>query len=180
MANVDHPHGLNPVMSRFHDTPRITEYYANVTTAIGRGDPVVLQADGRVNCLLTPAGSAQIIGVAAQYNAALTTPSVKIGVYDDPDTIYEIQSDGTTDPGTVAAAIAHIGSVADLVTTDCTAASGQSNVELDYSDIDQTTGAAVKIVGLYDIVGNDVTLAHARYLVQFQKHAFKGSAITGI
>lgn len=180
MANVDHPHGLIPVMSRFHDTPRMTMYKAfmNTTTpvAIFRGDVVQLLGTGDVKSVTVTGQVTTALGVAANYVPALAANDQKdFWVYDDPDTIYEAQSDGATDPATVAAAQAHIGQTAILATPDATntlgsTASGQSGWEIDYSDLGTDTTAPLKIVGLYDLVGNDVTLAHARYLVVLNNH----------
>lgn len=172
MANVDHPHGLVPVMSRFKDTPRMTKYYASVTTAIFRGDPVCINASGRVHSLTTVTGDTEIVGVAANYNAAGTTPTEQIWVYDDPDTIFEIQSDGATDPSTKAAAVALIGATAHFTATTGSTSSGQSAFELDYSTLGTTT-AAIKVMGLDSRVGNDWTLAHARFLVMLNKHFWR-------
>lgn len=178
MANKDHPHGLVPVMSRMKDTPRMTQYFANVTTAIFRNDPLILQANGRVASMTTNT-SANIIGVAASYNAALTTPAKEIAVYDDPDTIFEIQSDGTTDP-TLATARGQIGGTAALTLTTGDVNSGQGEMELDYSSIGTTaTALPLKIVGLYDIVGNDPALKNGRYLVMLNKH-IQAKGVAGI
>lgn len=178
MTNKDHPHGLLAVMSRMKDTPRMTEYPCNVTTAVFRGDVVVLQANGRIHRLTTAVGVDNIVGVAAAYMAAGTTPAKKIAVYDDPDTVFECQTDGTTDVGETTER-ARVGSNANLIVTAGSTATGQSIQELDDSSV-TTAGAtaSLKIVGLYDIVDNQVGLAHARYLVMLNKHIWqKGKAI---
>jgi hypothetical protein len=169
MTNVDHPHGLNAVMSRFHDTPRMTKYFANVTTAVFRGDVVKQATNGRVSRCTATAGNDNIIGVAANYSAAGTTPAKEIWVYDDMDTVFEIQNDITTDPG-LTTARAHLGGLADLVITTGDVNSGQSKHEIDTSDIGTTTTTPLKIVGFYNIAGNDISLAHARYLVVLNRH----------
>lgn len=178
MANKDFPHGLLAVMSRMKDTPRMTNYFANVTTAIFRGDPLILQANGRIASMTTNT-SVNIVGVAASYNAAATTPAVEIAVYDDPDTIFEVQSDGTTDP-TLATARGHIGGTCDLTLTTGGTNTGQSKMELDYSSIGTTaTALPLKIVGLYDIVDNDPALKNGRYLVILNKH-IQAKGVAGI
>lgn len=172
MANKDYPHGLTPVMSRFNDTPRMRKYYGSATTAIFRGDIVCIAANGRVHSLTTVSGAntLNVVGVAANYHAAATTPVQELWVYDDADTIFEIQSDGGTDPATKAAAVAHIGQTANIIAGAGSTASGQSAFELDYSDLGTDTTAPLKVVGLDGRVGNDVTLAHARYLVVLNHH----------
>lgn len=176
MANTDYPNGLSAVMSRMHDTPRLTKYFANVTTAIFRGDIVILQANGRVASMTTNT-SVNFVGVAANYNAAATTPAVEIWVHDDPDTVYQVQSDGTTDP-TLATARGHIGGTADVTMGSGNTSSGQSAFEMDYSSIGTTaTALPLKIVGLYNQVGNDPALMNGRYLVILNKHIYsKGVA----
>ena len=99
-------------------------------------------------------------------------------MYDDPDTIYEIQSDGTTDP-TLATARTHIGANAALTLTAASTASGQSQVELDYNTISAAITEAVKIVGLYEIANNDPALKNGRYLVQLQNH-IQAKGVAGI
>ena len=177
MANVDHPHGLNAVMSRSHDTPRLTKYTAhvNTTTPVGifRGDVVQLLATGKVKSITTTTGVDAIIGVANTYvSAAAASDDSDVWVFDDPDTVFEIQSDGTTDPGATTA-LGHIGNTAPLVLGTGVAASGQSQFELDYSAMTTGTADAVQVVGHYKLVGNDMKLAHARYLVTLVKHIKK-------
>ena len=184
MANVDHPHGLNAVMSRFHDTPRMTLYkaFVNTTTPVGifRGDVVQLLATGDIKTITTTTGVDAVIGVAASYVSALAAnDGADVYVYDDPDTVYELQSDGTTDPGSTTAQ-GHIGNQAPLILTGGVAASGQSQMELDYGAMSTATADAIQIVGHYELVGNDMTLAHARYLVKLVKHLHKAPAASVI
>ena len=181
MANNDYPHGLNAVMSKVHDTPRMSQYLAGTTTAIFRGDVLTLKTNGRVARTTTPAGADNIIGVSNNYIAAGVAPPADVWVYDDPDTIFEIQSDGTTDPG-ASTAQAHIGAGANIIYAAGDTGSGQSKVELDYSSIAAAVttsgGIPIRVVGHYNIAGNDMTLMHARYLVQFNRTLnYQGRAI---
>jgi len=158
----------------------MTEYKANVTTAIFRGDIVTLRADGRVDALKTATGAANILGVAANYVAAGTTPPAKIFVFDDPDTVFEVQGDSTTDVAE-ATIVAEVGEEASIVVGSGITASGQSAHELDSSSLTgtvTTTVKALQVVGHYGIVGNDLSLAHVRYLVILNQHIFtKGIGI---
>lgn len=179
MANKDHPHGLTAIMSRMHDTPRLNTYVAGVTTAIFRGDVVTLKANGRVASLLTTAGAANQLGVAASYVAAGTTPAVNIGVHDDPDTIFEIQGDSTTDVAE-ATIVAEIGEEADIARGAGSTASGQSAFELDSSSITGTATTSAKplqIVGHYKITDNDLSKAHVRYLVVLNRHIWEKGVV---
>jgi hypothetical protein len=149
---------------------------AEMTTtpvAIFRGDAVSILATGRVATTLTAGGSAQTIGVANNYVAALAAnDGADVWVYDDPDTVFEIQSDGTTDP-TLATSQLGIGATADLLLTSGNTSSGQSQHELDYQTINTTTNQPLRIIGFYNIAGNDMALAHGRYLVTLNMHTFE-------
>lgn len=168
MANNDHPHGLNPVKMLNGGKIPMHKYDTATTTAIGKGDVVCLRAAGKVATLKTTGGANNILGVAASYSAASGT----VWVYDHPDTIFEIQSDGATDPGATTAA-GHVGNAAPLVVTAFNTTTYRSKHELDYSAITTGTADPLQIVGIYDGVNNDPTLAHARYLVTLRKHIWK-------
>ena len=180
MANADNPRGLTPYMSGSNaGTPRIREYYASVTTAIFKGDVVVGKSTGRIHSLRTASGAILTRGVAAQYHAAGTTPVERIAVYDDPKTLFLVNSDGTTDP-TKATAIDHIGGTADLVVSTGSTGSGQSAFELDYSLIGTTTTDPVYIVDISKQAGNDPALMHGDYVVKLTRHVESAQALTAI
>lgn len=145
------------------------KYTANATTAIYQGDVVQIKATGLVRTIVTTGGAASILGVAANYSAA----SGEVWVYNHPDTIFEIQSDGTTDPGTAAAALAEIGETASLVITAGNTTTKVSKHELDYSAMTTGTADPLQVIGHYGGVDNDHTLAHARYLVLLKKNVFQ-------
>lgn len=172
MANVDHPHGLKPVMQLGGGPVPCHVYEANVTTAIFQGDVVTIRTDGRCDTLKTASGANNIIGVAANYVEAGTTPAADLWVYDDPNTIFEVQSDGTTDPGETTAQAA-IGATANLVLTTGNTSTGLSKHELDYSDIGTDTTAPLRIYGYHKQIDNDKTKAHAKMLVIFNRHFYK-------
>lgn len=166
MANADAPHGLNAVKMLNGGKIPMHKYTSAATTAIGQGDIVTLRAAGKAAALKTSGGANNILGVAASYAAV----SSDIWVYDDPDTIFEIQSDGATDPGSATAA-GHVGNTAVLIVANTYNTTTKiSKMELDYSSITTGTADPLQIVGFYDGVNNDPTLAHARYLVLLRKH----------
>ena len=108
MANSDAPNGLDPVYRLGGGPIPCRAYEAGVTTAIFAGDVVKMKTSGRIIAEVTTTIANDAIGVAANYVAAATTPATTVWVYDDPFTVFRIQSDGTTDP-TAATADSFIG-----------------------------------------------------------------------
>ena len=169
MANLDNPHGLNAVRMMNGGKIPMDKYTVNATTAIYQGDVVQIKATGLVRTIVTTGGAASILGVAANYTSA----SGEVWVYNDPGTVFEIQSDGTTDPSTAAAARAHIGETAVLILTAGNTTTKVSKQELDYSSMTTGTADPLQIIGFHPSVDNDNTLAHARYLVLLKKNVFE-------
>uniref|UniRef100_A0A6M3INN9 Putative structural protein n=1 Tax=viral metagenome TaxID=1070528 RepID=A0A6M3INN9_9ZZZZ len=172
MANQDHPHGLRPIrMLNSGPIPK-NRYRAGTTTAIFQGDMVAMTGDGNVIRVAVTTGSADCVGVAANYKAAGSAAGTEVWVYDDPDTVFEIQSDGTTDTGFVT----HIGAVAALINAAGSTTTGQSVLEIDASSI-TSTGTAVsnpiKIIDVYKGVDNDPDLAHQRMEVLITRHLYR-------
>jgi hypothetical protein len=147
----------------------MNKYSSSATTVIYQGDVVTLRANGLVATLKTTGGAANILGVAACYAAV----SDYVWVYDDPQTIFEIQSDGATDPGSAAAAIAMIGESGPLIVTAGNTTTKVSKHEIDYDAVTTGTADPLQIVGYYQGVDNDNTLAHARFLVLLKKNVFQ-------
>lgn len=146
----------------------MNRYPTSATTVIYQGDVVTLRANGLVATLKTTGGAANILGVAASYAAV----SDYVWVYDDARTVFEIQSDGATDPGSTTA-IAQVGNTAPLIVTAGNTTTKVSKHELDYNACTTGTADPLQIVGFYQGVDNDKTLAHARYLVLLKKNVFE-------
>jgi hypothetical protein len=169
LANRDAPHGFRPVRQLHGGRVPMHQYKCSTTTAIYEGDVVQLKASGNVKTITTVSGVDCQVGVAAEYAAIATTD---ILVYDDPYTVFEVQCDGATDPGATTS-LGHIGNTCDLTLTTGNTTTKLSKHEIDYDTITTATGSgAMKIVGFYEGVDNDVTLAHARYEVIFQRHLY--------
>ena len=183
MANVDNPNGLRPVKTRGNSgSAPIGWYWANVTTAIFEGDVVEMDTDGTLVTITAAAGSIAVRGVAAAYNAASTSPKVKIPVYDDKDTIFEIQADDDADPATLATNEALQGGHCDLVINTGSTTTGQSIHELDHSDAiadSSDIDAPLKIIDLVSRAGVDNSLMHSRWLVKLNRH-IENTDVTGI
>ena len=175
MANVDGPHGFRPVRMLNGGKIPAHQYKCSTTTAIYEGDVLQLKANGKVKTITTVSGVDAMVGVAAHYAAIATTDVL---VYDSPDTVFEAQSDGATDPGTTTA-LGHIGNTCDLIVTTGNTTTLLSKHEIDYSAITTATASgAMQIVGHYEGKDNDMTLAHARYEAIFQRHVY--TTLTGV
>lgn len=97
MPNTDAPVGLWPRPGTGGDTtPRMREYSVadGYTSAIGMGGPVQLAATGTAERLRANTNTV-ILGVAAHF-VSRTGTSRKLMVFDDPDTLFEIQVDDSS------------------------------------------------------------------------------------
>jgi hypothetical protein len=172
MANLDNPHGLNAVRMLNGGKIPMTKYTVAATTVVYQGDVVCMRATGLIATLKTAAGATNIIGVAANYAAA----SGDVWVYDDPGTIFEVQSDGATDPGATTAG-AYIGETIDITVTTGNTTTKVSKHELDYSALTTATADPLRVIGYHNSVDNDKLLAHARFLVLLNKHFLKAAGV---
>jgi len=183
LPNVDSPNGLRPVRT-IGGSPyngSCNRYFVPSTdgTAIYLGQPVKLvgsaTADGvsHVTAMTTTADvvCGVVVGVEPDtadsllYRAASTARYLLVA--DDPNLLFEIQSDGV---GGVAA----VGEVADVTGFSGSTSTGRSNMEISNSTItnngDQTQD--VHIVAVPQRPDNDITLANGRYLVRLLNHAY--------
>lgn len=155
MANIDTPRGLWALrhLSGSHVPTRRYTVDASNAAAIFRGDMIKIEADGNVTVGAPGSGSA-VIGVAAAcYNANKKPVSYLpastagyIDVWDDPDTVFGIQADGTTVSTDIGAVKDHIATHSGNTRT------GISGQELQSTDAD---GNQLKIIGKIDIPGNE-------------------------
>lgn len=184
MPNQDRPDGLRPyrLLGGSCSTGAVNRYFVPATdgTAIYVGQPVKLvgsaTTDGvsHVTAMTTTADviCGVVVGVEPEtqdslvYRAASTARYLLVA--DDPQQVFEVQTDGT---GGVAA----VGEVADLITiTTGSTVTGRSYIEIGASTItnngDQTED--VHIIGVPQRPDNDITIANGRYLVRFLNHAY--------
>lgn len=171
MSNQDNPHGLRAVISQANKNPRMTKYRVGTTTPVYKDDVVQLLATGKVKTITTVGGVNAIIGTAASYGG--TSNTTGIWVFDDPDTLFEVQSDGTTDPG-ASTALSKIGNTANLILTTGNTATKNSKHELDYSDLGTDTTAPLKVLGYHKRVTNNQNSSHAIFLVKLNRHINSG------
>ena len=160
MANVDAAFGFVPVRHMSGNAPRTNKYTiaSGLAENIFKGDLVILINTG----LLTPhtAGETNNIGVFAgvSYTAAdgsyvyseywptgTVATEIIAFVYDDPYTVFKVQSAGTT-------AQTNVGNCADVVAGAGSTLTGQSGFEL--SGTMAAGIASCKIIALYDAPDN--------------------------
>jgi len=182
MANVDAAFGLTPIRHLSgNGYSRANKYTiaSGLAENIFTGDAVILIADG----VLTPHTATEVnnIGVFAgvsytasdgsfvysQYWPSGTVATDIIAyVYDDPYTVFKVQSAGTT-------AQTNIGNCADLVAGAGSTLTGQSGFEMSGTMSNGT--ATCKILGVYESPDNALG-ANAIMEVLINEHLLKDSA----
>ena len=182
MANVDAAFGLTPIRHLSgNGYSRANKYTiaSGLAENIFTGDAVIIIADG----VLTPhtAGEVNNIGVFAgvsytasdgsfvysQYWPSGTVATDIIAyVYDDPYTVFKVQSAGTT-------AQTNIGNCADLVAGAGSTLTGQSGFEMSGTMSNGT--ATCKILGVYESPDNALG-ANAIMEVLINEHLLKDNA----
>ena len=184
MANVDAAFGFTPVRQMSGNAPRANKYTiaSGLAENIFKGDLVILIASG----LLTPhtATETNNIGVFAgvSYTAAdgsyvyseywptgTVATEIIAYVYDDPQTVFKVQSAGTT-------AQTNVGNCADVVAGAGSTLTGQSGFEL--SGTMAAGIASCKIIALYDAPDNAFG-ANAIMEVLINEHIL-GNNVAGI
>ena len=181
MANVDAAFGFVPIRHLSGNAPRANKYTitSGLAENIFTGDLVILTADG----VVTPhtATETNNIGVFAgvsytasdgsyvysQYWPSGTTATNIIAyVYDDPFTVYKVQSAGTP-------AQTNIGNCADVVAGTGSTTTGISGFEI--SGTMANSAATCKIVALHDSPSNAFG-TNAVMEVLINEHLLKDSA----
>ena len=181
MANVDAAFGFVPIRHLSGNAPRANKYTitSGLAENIFTGDLCIITADG----VVTPhtATETNNIGVFAgvsytasdgsyvyaQYFASGTTGTDFIAyVYDDPYTVFKVQSAGTP-------AQTNIGNCADVVAGTGSTITGQSGFELSGTMSNGT--ATCKILGLYEGPENAFG-TNAIMEVLINEHLLKDSA----
>ena len=190
MANVDQPYGLKPVRHLTGGELSTNTYpiAAAYTTAIFRGDVVEGVAAGGIE--LAEAGNVDNLGVfwGCEYDDAAgahhfspywpgtaSCTNIVAYVYDDPNIIFQIQSDAT------GAAVADVHMGADIEYVAGSTATGVSKVNLDVSAGLAATGTALRILRIVND-GENAAGAYSDVEVIFNEHVMKGvvSGVGGI
>ena len=181
MANVDAAFGFVPTRHMSGNAPRTNVYTcaSELAENIFKGDLCIIIASG----LVTPHTATEVnnIGVfdGCAYTASdgsyvyseywpsgTTATDIKLFVYDDPYTVYKVQSAGTT-------AQTNVGNCADVVAGAGSTITGQSGFEISGTMAAGT--ASCKIIGLYDAPDNSFG-ANAIMDVIINEHLLKDGA----
>ena len=163
MANVDNPKGFYPVRHASGGEIRTRHYILTTGEVVYKGELLKAVAGGTVETAATGIALAAI-GIAAEYMDG-TTAGTEVAVYDDPQIVFGVQSDGTAAATGVFATCDHTAG-AGSATTGCSAD------ELDISTIG--TGGQLEILGKIETPGNDWG-AHTDLEVLFNEHKRKAA-----
>jgi hypothetical protein len=150
--------------------PRPYKLTAGVT--VYKGDVVELDAAGTVG-IAEAADATAAIGIAAHYvDDSASAGGLEILVYDDPGIIYKVQEQsGGTGPE------ADVGLCADAVMGAASTTTLNSGHEL--SSTHSTGTAMFKILGKYEIAGNDWG-ENVEFLVIFNEHRYDHAGSAGV
>ena len=181
MANADAAFGFVPTRHMSGNAPRTNKYTcaSGLAENIFKGDLCIIIATG----LITPHSATEVnnIGVfdGCSYTASdgsyvyseywptgTTATDIILYIYDDPYTVFKIQSAGTT-------AQTNIGNCADVVAGAGSTTTGQSGFELSGTMAAGT--ATCKIMALYDAPENTFG-ANAVMEVLINEHILKDGA----
>jgi len=159
MSNENKPFGLKPVRHNSGGELRTNEYPIAVgyTTAIYRGDLVEMANDGTIAAAaaqnadnlgvfwgceyIDPTGSKKF---SPYWPGTASCTSIKAQVYDDPNIIFQIQSDAT------GFAAADVGQLVDIEYVAGDTKTGISKVNADVSAGTATTNMTLRLLRLVD------------------------------
>lgn len=186
MANVNSPHGLNPVRyisgAPYNGAANVYTTTTGDGTAIGIGDPVLdlgtatTNADGTVTKDVKIAATTDVItGVVVAvlpdtrdsllYRAASTVR--RLLVADDPNILFEIQES----TGGTAFTANDLGLNASLSIGSPSTTTGKSGATVDNSTEATTNTLALKLVGVYSAPDNAIGDS-CRWLVRINRHRY--------
>jgi hypothetical protein len=190
MANVDKPFGLRP-LGNLSGTGSQKQYGYEIADsqsgAIYQGDLVTVY-DGYLVKFL-PATHTAAVGVFNGCNyidpttgkptwknyypgsVNITQGKIVADVIDDPSQLFIIQVDESV-------AQTQVGMNADVVGTGGSTTTGVSSMELDSSTIDKAAALNLKIVGLWDVPGNEFG-TNAVVVVKINEHLYGSAGVAG-
>ena len=190
MANVDKPFGLRPI-GNLSATGAQKQYgyliADNQSGAIYQGDLVTVY-DGYL-VKFAPATHTAAVGVFNGCNyidpttgkptwknyypgsVNITQGEITADVLDDPNQLFIVQVDESV-------AQTDIGKNADVVGTGGSTTTGVSSMELDSSTIAKTAALNLKIVGLWDVPGNEFG-PNAVVVVKINEHLYGSAGVAG-
>lgn len=190
MANVDKAFGLRP-MGNLSATGAQAQYgyeiADNQAGAIYQGDLVTI-FDGYL-VKFAPATHTAAVGVfnGCQYinpttgkptwsnyypgSVNITAGKIMADVIDDPNQKFIIQADGSVTQ-------VQIGLNADVIGTGGSTTTGVSSMELNSGTIAKAAALNLKIIGLYDVPGNEFG-ANAVVVVKINEHLYGSAGVAG-
>ena len=190
MANVDKPFGLRPI-GNLSATGAQKQYgyliADNQSGAIYQGDLVTVY-DGYL-VKFAPATHTAAVGVFNGCNyidpttgkptwknyypgsVNITQGEITADVLDDPNQLFIVQVDESV-------AQTDIGKNADVVGTGGSTTTGVSTMELDSSTIAKTAALNLKIVGLWNVPGNEFG-TNAVVVVKINEHLYGSAGVAG-
>ena len=190
MANVDKPFGLRP-LGNLSATGSQKQYgyeiADNQSGAIYQGDLVTVY-DGYL-VKFAPATHTAAVGVFNGCNyidpssgkptwknfypgsVNITAGKIQADVIDDPSQLFIIQVDESV-------AQTQVGLNADVVGTGGSTTTGVSSMELDSSTIAKSAALNLKIVGLWDVPGNEFG-TNAVVVVKINEHLYGSAGVAG-
>jgi len=192
MANIDAPFGLRPVGELGSDIQNggTSKYLiaSGESDVIMKGDLVKLEATGYIT-LSTDSDAVAAIGVFngcfyiapttkkptwSNYYAGSITPasgSIEAFVYDDPNKLYEIQSDGTI-------AQSSVGRNTNIVYTVGSTVNGQSKTELDATTESAGVTGQLRIIRISEDPDNsDISADNANWIVRINEHQYYNNGL---
>lgn len=175
MANADFPMGAVP-HRKTDGTSFVLQYHeiSSSNSAIYEGDFIEARNDGYAHP--AQASSVTIFGVSAKYIPANTGGTVPY--YPAENSIFIMQSDDAT-----IAAQTNLLLNYNIVATAGSATTGRSAMEIDGNTGATTADLPIKVLRLVtvnDTVGNDITLANAKFEVIINQSATKGGGAVGV
>lgn len=192
MANVNKPFGLRPIgnLSATGSQKQFAyEIADNQSGAIYQGDLVTVY-DGYL-VKFAPASHSAAVGVfnGCSYtdpttgkptwknyypgSVNITSGKIVADVIDDPNQLFIVQADEDI-------VQADIGKNADVTaSTTGSTTTGVSAMTLDSSTVANTAALNLKIVGKYDVPGNDLGTAYTVVVVKINEHLYGSAGVAG-
>lgn len=165
MANKDDAKGFYPIRHLTGGEMRVQEYILTTNAVTFQGEVLKIVSTGTVEQAAADDATI-VVGIAAHAAGTSSSSGVKVGVYDDPNIIFGIQTKTGETPtaADIGAGANHVAGTGDTVT-------GLSTDELDTIG----TGAKqFKVMGLIDRQGNTYG-EHNDLMVIFNEHFYHGS-----
>ena len=187
MANADRPNGLRPVrlLSGSPYNGAYTKFYTDTDAFMGDimiqdaasvtgGSDGAYQGATRATSATATLAVGVVVGWDADpdnltrtYHAGSSTLAVYIAT--DPNIVYGCQDNGAATLVTAA----DVGFNYDFIVGSGNTTTGLSNMELDSGTTGATTAATpLKLVGIQDVVDNEIGSANAKLLVTLNTHVY--------